>query len=60
MDAFQLWDTTMDPEHRTLLQVTLDDAVAADRLFSVLMGDDVPSRKQFIESNAKYVQNLDV
>jgi DNA gyrase subunit B len=60
MDANQLWDTTMDPEHRTLLQVTLDDAVAADRLFSVLMGDDVPSRKQFIESNAKYVQNLDV
>ena len=60
MDAIQLWDTTMDPEHRTLLQVTLDDAAAADRLFSVLMGDDVPSRKQFIESNAKYVQNLDV
>ena len=60
MDAIQLWDTTMDPEHRTLLQVTLEDAVTADRLFSVLMGDDVPSRKQFIESNAKYVQNLDV
>jgi DNA gyrase subunit B len=60
MDADQLWDTTMDPEHRTLLQVTLDDAVAADRLFSILMGDDVPSRKQFIESNAKYVRNLDV
>jgi DNA gyrase subunit B len=60
MDAIQLWDTTMDPEHRTLLQVTLDDAVAADRLFTVLMGDDVPSRKLFIESNAKYVQNLDV
>jgi DNA gyrase subunit B len=60
MDAIQLWDTTMDPEHRTLLQVTLEDAVTADRLFSVLMGDDVPSRKHFIESNAKYVQNLDV
>jgi DNA gyrase subunit B len=60
MDAIQLWDTTMDPEHRTLLQVTLEDAVTADRLFSVLMGDDVPSRKLFIESNAKYVQNLDV
>ena len=60
MDADQLWDTTMDPEHRTLLQVTLDDAVAADRLFSILMGDDVPSRKHFIESNAKYVRNLDV
>jgi DNA gyrase subunit B len=60
MDAIQLWDTTMDPEKRTLLQVTLDDAVAADRLFSVLMGDDVPARKSFIERNAKYVQNLDV
>jgi len=60
MDAIQLWDTTMDPEKRILLQVTLDDAVAADRLFSVLMGDDVPARKDCIERNAKYVQNLDV
>ncbi|MEO8477475.1 MAG: DNA topoisomerase (ATP-hydrolyzing) subunit B [Actinomycetota bacterium] len=60
MDAIQLWHTTMDPEHRTLLQVTLEDAVSADRLFSILMGDDVPSRKEFIERNAKYVQNLDV
>jgi DNA gyrase subunit B len=60
MDANQLWDTTMDPERRTLLQVTLDDAIAADRLFSILMGDDVPARKDFIERNAKYVQNLDV
>jgi DNA gyrase subunit B len=60
MDAYQLWDTTMDPERRTLLQVTLDDAIAADRLFSILMGDDVPARKDFIERNAKYVQNLDV
>jgi DNA gyrase subunit B len=60
MDADQLWDTTMDPERRTLLQVTLEDAVAADRLFSILMGDDVPARKDFIERNAKYVQNLDV
>ncbi len=60
MDANQLWDTTMDPERRTLLQVTLEDAVAADRLFSILMGDDVPARKEFIERNAKYVQNLDV
>jgi DNA gyrase subunit B len=60
MDAEQLWDTTMDPERRTLLQVTLEDAVTADRLFSVLMGDDVPARKDYIERNAKYVQNLDV
>jgi DNA gyrase subunit B len=60
MDASQLWDTTMDPERRTLLQVTLEDAVEADRLFTVLMGEDVPSRKAFIEANAKYVQNLDV
>jgi DNA gyrase subunit B len=60
MDAHQLWDTTMDPERRTLLQVTLEDATAADRLFTILMGEDVPSRKEFIETNAKYVQNLDV
>ena len=60
MDAIQLWHTTMDPEQRTLLQVTLEDAVTADRLFSILMGDDVPARKEFIERNAKYVRNLDV
>ena len=60
MDAIQLWNTTMDPEHRTLLQVNLEDAVAADRLFTVLMGEDVPSRRDFIAANAKYVQNLDV
>ena len=60
MNAEQLWDTTMDPEKRTLLQVNLDDAATADRLFSVLMGEDVASRKAFIEANAKYVQNLDV
>jgi DNA gyrase subunit B len=60
MDAEQLWDTTMDPEKRTLLQVTLEDAATADRLFTILMGEDVPSRKAFIEANAKYVRNLDV
>jgi DNA gyrase subunit B len=60
MDAHQLWDTTMDPETRTLLQVTLEDAATADRLFTVLMGEDVPSRREFIEANAQYVQNLDV
>jgi DNA gyrase subunit B len=60
MDARQLWDTTMDPERRTLLRVTLEDAVVADRLFSVLMGEDVPSRKSWIEDNAADVKNLDV
>jgi DNA gyrase subunit B len=60
MDADQLWRTTMDPERRTLLRVTLEDAAVADRLFTVLMGEDVPSRKEWIESNAKDVQNLDV
>ena len=60
MDASQLWDTTMDPDARTLLQVTLEDAATADRLFTVLMGEDVPSRKEYIEANAQYVQNLDV
>jgi DNA gyrase subunit B len=60
MDANQLWETTMNPERRTLLRVTLDDAMAAARLFEILMGDDVPSRKAFIELNAKDVRNLDV
>ncbi len=60
MNADQLWGTTMDPERRTLLQVTLEDAALADRLFSVLMGEDVAARKGFIEQNAKDVQNLDV
>ena len=60
MDANQLWETTMNPERRTLLRVTLEDAMAAARLFEILMGDDVPARKAFIELNAKDVRNLDV
>lgn len=60
MDAEQLWDTTMDPAVRTLTQVELDDAMLADRMFSMLMGDEVEPRKKFIQENAKYVANLDI
>ena len=60
MNAEQLWETTMDPENRTLLQVTLEDAVQADETFDMLMGNAVPPRKRFIQTHAREVVNLDV
>ena len=59
MDPHELWDTTMDPEKRSLRRITLDDAVAADQIFTVLMGEEVEPRKQWIERNARYAVNLD-
>jgi DNA gyrase subunit B len=58
MNAEQLWDTTLNPEFRTLRQVTIDNGTEADRVFSMLMGEDVPPRREFIEKNAKYA-NVD-
>ena len=60
MNAEQLWETTMNPETRTLLQVSIEDAAMADEIFSMLMGDKVAPRKEFIEENARYVRNLDI
>ena len=59
MNAEQLWDTTMNPGFRTLRQVTIDNGTEADRIFSMLMGDEVPPRREFIEQNARYAR-LDV
>jgi DNA gyrase subunit B len=60
MSAEQLWETTMNPTSRTLLEVSVDDAVRADRIFHILMGDEVPPRKAYIQAHAKSVKNLDI
>jgi DNA gyrase subunit B len=60
MNAEELWDTTMDPERRTLLQVGLEDAAVADEIFTILMGENVENRREFIQRNAKDVRFLDI
>jgi DNA gyrase subunit B len=60
MNAEQLWETTMDPQHRTLLQVTVEDALVADKTFDMLMGSEVAPRRRFITTHATEVRNLDI